>query len=111
MDHEVAPYLGFEPLDELDNMRMIQLSQQTHFILDHLFIALDALLHNDLDSNLAGWAIGLSNDAVRTGAERATEVVFGPDTCKHTTQCSLHERTSSHSFQADRPGDESYLKL
>jgi hypothetical protein len=67
-----------EPVNELDDVWVLQSLQHVELVVNHLLVAFDVLLQNDLDGDLAGRALGLTNDAIGTSAEGATEPVFSP---------------------------------
>ena len=54
---------------------MLQALKEVQLVEDHLLVAPDVLLEDDLDSDPAVRALGLSDDAIGAGAERATEPV------------------------------------
>lgn len=60
-------------------MGVLQALKHVELVIDHPLVALDVLLQDDLDSDLALWAIGLSDDAIGACAERPTEAIFGSD--------------------------------
>ena len=60
----------FEPIVEPDNVRVSQPLQQVQLIHHHLFVALDVLLQDDLDRNLALRAVGLADNAICACTER-----------------------------------------
>jgi hypothetical protein len=57
---------------------MLELLKHLKFVIDHLLIALDVSLEDNLDSDLAGRAIGLTNDSICSSTEGSTESVLGP---------------------------------
>ena len=57
-------------------MWMIQLLEHLQFIIDHLFIALDALLENDLDGAFLASVLGLSNDAICSSSQCPPESIL-----------------------------------
>lgn len=60
-------------------MGMLQALEHVELVVDHLFVALDILFQDDLHSNLAVWAVGLSDNSIGTCAECSSEAVFGPN--------------------------------
>lgn len=68
-------YPRLEPVDKFDNVGVAQPLEDLELVVDHLLVAFDALLQDDLDSDLAGWALGLANDAICSGAKSSTEPV------------------------------------
>lgn len=68
-------YPRFEPVNELDNVRMLQPLQHVEFVVDHLLVSLDILLQDDLDGDFARRPFGLPYDAIGTSAECATESI------------------------------------
>jgi hypothetical protein len=61
--------------------------QHFHLIVNHLFVALDILLEDDLHSDLAIWAVCLANDTVGACAEGAWEAVLVPDCYGISVKC------------------------
>lgn len=57
---------------------MLQILEKIQLVVDHLLVALDILLQNDLDGDLAGRAICFADNAVRACAKCITKAVFGP---------------------------------
>lgn len=60
---------------ELDNVRVLHALKHFQLVVYHLLVASHVLLQDDLDCDLALWAIGLSNDAIGTGAECLSEAI------------------------------------
>lgn len=50
----VKTYFGLERINQINDMRMLELSQQVEFILDHLLVALDSFLQDDLHGDFGG---------------------------------------------------------
>lgn len=67
---------GLEPVDEAHDGGVLEALQHVELVVDHLLVALDVLLQDDLDGHLAGRAVGLADDAIGTGTERLAESVF-----------------------------------
>lgn len=57
-------YLGFEPVDEVDNVRVVESLQHFELIVDHLFITPDILLQDDFDGNLLSAGFRLADNAI-----------------------------------------------
>lgn len=57
---------------------MVHLLQQEQLVVDHLLVALDILLQDNFDGDLAGRVLGLPDDAVGSRTECSTEAVLGP---------------------------------
>lgn len=57
---------------------MFHLLEEVKLVVDHLLVALDVLLEDDLDCDLASRALGLADDTIGTGTKRASEMVFCP---------------------------------
>lgn len=57
---------------------MLQFLQHVEFVVDHLLVSLDVLLENDLDSDLAGRAVSLSDNSIGAGTQSSAKSVFGP---------------------------------
>jgi hypothetical protein len=58
-------------------MRVLELLQHLELVIDHLLVALDISLEDDLDCDLAGRAVGLTNYSICSGTEGSTELVLG----------------------------------
>lgn len=71
-------YPGLEPVVELDNVRVLHALQHLKLIVDHLLVALDISLQDDLHSDLSLWTVGLSNDTICSRAQCLAEAVAGP---------------------------------
>ena len=56
---------------------MLKLLQHLKLVVDHLLVALDVSLEDNLHSDLASRAIGLTNDSICSSTEGSTELVFG----------------------------------
>ena len=56
-------------------MGVLQPLKHRQLVVHHLLVALDVLLEDDLDGDLAGRAFSLANDAICAGTERASESV------------------------------------
>lgn len=59
-------------------MGMLQALEHVELVVDHPLVALDIFFQDDLDSDLAFWAVGLSDNSIGTCTERSSEAVFGP---------------------------------
>lgn len=73
-----SAYPGLEPVHKPDNVRVLQILEEVQLIVDHLLVALDILLQDDLDGDLASRAICFADNAVRACTKRAAETVLGP---------------------------------
>lgn len=72
-------YLGLEPVDERDDVRVLERLQHLKFIIDHALVSADILLQNNLDCNL--FSVGrlrLANNAVGACTQRPSEFVESP---------------------------------
>lgn len=58
-------------------MRMLEFLQHLELVIDHLLVTLDISLEDDLHSDLAGRAIGLTNDSICSSTEGSTELILG----------------------------------
>lgn len=58
-------------------MSVLQALEHVKLVVHHLLVALDVLLQDNLDSHLALWAVGFSDNAIGACAECTTEPVFG----------------------------------
>jgi hypothetical protein len=56
---------------------MLKLLQHLKLVIDHLLVALDVSLEDNLHGNLAGRAIGLTNDSICSSTEGSSELVLG----------------------------------
>lgn len=80
-------YSRLEPIDKLDNMWVLHALQHLEFVVNHLLIALDILLEDNLDGDLSRRAIGLSDDSICAGSQRSPKSILGPterSACKDT---------------------------
>ena len=57
-------------------MRVIEPLQHLQLIIDHLFIAFDVLLQDDLDGDLVTLEVCFSDDAICASTECSTEFVL-----------------------------------
>lgn len=55
---------------------MVQPLQHLQFIVNHLFVALDILLQDDLDGNFLTLKVCFSNDSVGTSTQGSAELVL-----------------------------------
>lgn len=60
----VCPHPRLEPILKFDNVRMAQCLEHLQLVVDHLFIAFNALFENDLDSTFVPLILGFSDDSV-----------------------------------------------
>jgi hypothetical protein len=58
-------------------MRVLELLQHLELVIDHLLITLDISLEDDFYSDLAGRAVGLTNNSICSSTEGSTELVLG----------------------------------
>lgn len=95
-------------------MGVLQGLKHSKLVVDHLLVALDVLLEDDLDSYPPRGALGLSNDAIGAGTECLSEPVFGPiESAQKSAAVSVflidrgreRVRTSCRSSRAGRPAD------
>jgi hypothetical protein len=70
-------YTRLEPVDELDDMRVLQPLKHIQLVIHHLLIALDVLLQDDLDGDLARGTLSLADDTIGASAEGSAEPVLG----------------------------------
>lgn len=70
-------------------MRVFHPLQHLQFIIHHLFVALDILLKDDLDSIFHPTAIGFSHYAIRASTQCPTELILGPEHCNKCSGPSL----------------------
>lgn len=109
-----AAYPRLEPVDEAHNVRVLQALQEVQLVVHHALVAPDVLLQDDLNGDLALRRVGLADDAIGSGAEGATELVFGS---AHRLDTPLVERalggafTSCRSFRAGRRGGSACWRL
>lgn len=68
-------YPRLKPIVEFDNVWVLHLLQHFQFVIDHLLIAADILLQDDLDSDLAIRAVGLANDAIGSSTQGLSKLV------------------------------------
>lgn len=62
----LGAYPRLKPVMELDNVWVLHLLQHFQLVVDHLLVTADILLQDDLDGDLAIWAVGLADDAIGT---------------------------------------------
>lgn len=60
-------------------MGVLQALKHVQLIVHHFLVAFDILLQDDLDSDLALWAVGLSDDSIGSRTECPSEAIFGPN--------------------------------
>lgn len=58
------PHPRLKPVNELDDVGVVQLLQHLEFVIDHLLIASDILLQDDLDGDFALGGVGFANDSI-----------------------------------------------
>lgn len=71
-------YPRLEPVDKLDNVRMLELLEHLELVVDHLLVTLDISLQDNLDGHLARGAVSLTNNAICSSTESSTESILGP---------------------------------
>lgn len=54
---------------------MMHSLEHLHFVVDHLFVASNILLQNNLDGAFASWAVSLPHDAIGTSTECFAEAI------------------------------------
>ena len=84
---------------------MSHLLQHLQLVVDHLVIAFDVLLQDDLDCDFALGSVGLLDNAIGTCAESLAHAVFAPGTyCERGFDMRRMGGwlTCDRSFQADR---------
>ena len=85
-----ATYSRLEPVDKLDNVRVLESLQHLQLVKHHALVAADVLLQDDLDGDAAVGAIGLPDDAIGARAQGAPEPVLGPRSQQQvSTTCSV----------------------
>jgi hypothetical protein len=62
---------------ELDNVRVLHALQHLEFVVDHLLVAADILLQDDLDRDLALRTVGLAHDTICAGSQCLSKAVSG----------------------------------
>jgi hypothetical protein len=68
---------GLEPIKELDNVGVLEALEHLQFVVDHLVVAFDVLLQDDLDGAFSlGW-LCFSDDAVGSSSESPAKLVLG----------------------------------
>lgn len=60
----------------MDNVGVVEGLEHLQLVVDHAFVALDILLQDDLDGDLAGGAIGLPHDTIGAGTEGSSEFIL-----------------------------------
>lgn len=71
-----ATHLGFEPIHEMDDVGVVERLQHLQFIVNHLLVAADVLLQNDLHGDLSGRrAFGLADNPIGASTQGAPELV------------------------------------
>lgn len=59
-------------------MGVLEALQHLELVVDHLVVAFDVLLQDDLDGAFSLGRVCLSDNAIGTGTERLAEPVLGP---------------------------------
>lgn len=110
-----AAYPRLEPVDEAHNVRVLQALQEVQLVVHHALVALDVLLQDDLDGDLAARRVGLADDAIGAGAEGAAELVVGSarrlDMSLGRARTLGGAFTSYRSFRAGRRGGSACWRL
>lgn len=75
---DLCTYPRLEPIHKLDDMRVLQALKHIKLVVNHFLVAFDVLLQNDLDSDLALWAVGFSDDSIGSRTECPSEAILGP---------------------------------
>jgi hypothetical protein len=60
---------------ELDNVRVLHFLQHFQLVVDHLLVAADILLQDDLDCDLAVRAVSLTDDTISSSAQCLSKLV------------------------------------
>jgi hypothetical protein len=78
--------------------------QHLELVVDHLLVALDILLQDNLHGHLARRPVCLSDDTICSRTERPSKAILGPinDLADSHTQLDLKCFTSCRSFQVGR---------
>ena len=71
-------HLGLEPINEMNNVRMVQLLQQVQFIIDHAFVAPNIALQDNFDCNFARRAVCLADNTICSCTQSPPEPIQGP---------------------------------
>ena len=64
----VKVFGAFEPFVEFDDVGMVESLEEINFVVDHMFVALDIFLCNDLDSHRTVGSISLLNYSISISA-------------------------------------------
>ena len=64
----IRGYPRFEPVVELDNMRVLHPLQHLQLVVDHLLVSANILLQDDLDGDLAFGAVSFPDDTICSSA-------------------------------------------
>jgi len=64
----VKVFGAFEPFVEFDDVGVVESLEEIHFVVDHMFVALDIFLCNDLDSHKTVGSVSLLNYSVSISA-------------------------------------------
>lgn len=75
--HNVVLVSRLEPVHKADDVGVLDALQHVQLVPNHLLVALDVLLQDDLNSHLARGAVALSDNAIGAGAEGLAESVLG----------------------------------
>ena len=70
-------YPRLEPVDKLDDVRVLEALEHVQLVHDHALISPHDLLQDDLDGDATIRALGLPHDAICTGTQGAPEAVLG----------------------------------
>ena len=55
---------ALKPFIEFNNVRVVETFEKVHFVVDHVLVALDIFLCNDLDGHRSIWSVGLLNYSI-----------------------------------------------
>jgi hypothetical protein len=92
-------YPRLEPIVELDNVRMLHPLQHLELVVDHLLVAANILLQDDLDSDLALGAVRFPDDTICSSAQCLSEAVSRSaiGTFSMGSRCAGYESTNLRS--------------
>lgn len=76
---EKRTHLGFEPVYERDNVRVLELLQHLELIINHALISANIFLKNNLHGNFGAIGrLGFTDDSICTGTQGASELIESP---------------------------------
>lgn len=70
-----AAHLGLKPVNEMDNMGVVQFLEHVQLIIDHAFVVSNISLQDDLDCNLARSAVCFADNTICSGTKRSPESI------------------------------------